>query len=97
MFSTVAQSILQFNQERCQDDNLFNQIDVERPRQMGYTRRGLYRNGLTFAWILAAAATSRRRGGLLRLNILSALQVIESIFGRGAQPMRLWSFIHETL
>jgi hypothetical protein len=30
MFSIVAQSILQFNQKGCQDDNLFNQIDIGR-------------------------------------------------------------------
>lgn len=80
MFGIVAQNILQFNQGRCQDDNLFNQIDIKRPRGEGNNpARPVWK--VLIETVLTAAAASGRGGRLLRFDVLLSLQKIEGFFG----------------
>jgi hypothetical protein len=44
MLNIVAQSILQFNQAGCQDDNLFSQIDMTKPCRIDSLQHGFYEN-----------------------------------------------------
>lgn len=95
MLNIVAQSILQFNRNGCQDDNLGGQIDVKRlcrtclhPAQPKL--KGLIDLTLT-------APTPAGRGCFLWLNVLLVLQEIERFPGRSFFRVRIRSFINKAL